>query len=192
MAKGNAQPKGPLQRQLDREIAAKEAEPLVNEFAARNGDYAKETMAVTTGELDATRAGNVQVTRNRGGSTLQRWISAEVLTQPQLDAIALYTRAWHVVHSLPRTTANWSLVAFIRGQGAERRIVDMIEAEELLKLLDNRVFEIAPRYYFDVWQNIVLFDQPSGVAGGNAKTSGERAKTIVLFIADMIATILRL
>jgi hypothetical protein len=192
MAKGSAQPKGLMQRQIDREIAAREAEPLVSPFAEQHGDYAREPMPVTTGELGAARAGNVQVTRNRGGSTLQRWINAEQLTQSQIDAIVLYSKAWHTIHSMPRTTANWSLVAFIRGQGAERRIVDMIDAEELLKLLDNRVFEIAPRYYFDVWQNIILFDQPAGVAGGNPKTSGDRAKTIVLFIADMIATILRL
>ncbi len=192
MTKGNAKPKGPLERWMDRQKAEKDAEPLVSPFAAQHGDFAKEAMPVTTGELDSVRAGNVQVTRNRGGSAVQRWISAGTLNQGQIDAIALYCRAWHVIHSQPRTTANWSLVAFIRGTGAERRIVDQIEAQELLKLLDNRVFEIAPRYYFDVWQNIVLFDQAAGVAGGGNRTSAERSKTIVLFIADMIATILRL
>src|SRR5690242_7048213 len=98
--------KGPLQRLHDCETARAANEPLVSPFAAQHGDYASEPLVVTTGELGSERAGNLRVVRNRGGSTLQRWMSAQLLSETQASAIAHYSRAWHRVYSEPRVTAN--------------------------------------------------------------------------------------
>ena len=170
-------------------------EETVNPFAARHGDYRREPMAVTVGEFDDERAGNVMVVRNRGGSTLQRWIAKDQFTQPQLSAISHYTRAWHHVFSEHRVTANLSPIAFIRTTGDEaERNATKIDAMEMLKFLDERIFDIAPPYYRDVWQNVVIYNRDSSEPsrGKAREQSLERQKTICLFIADIIATVLRL
>lgn len=169
-------------------------EPLVNEFAARQGDYGQTTISLTAGEFpDEPAHKQKRVTINRGGSTLQRWIAAGYLNESEISAISHYTRAWHRLYSEPRVTANMSPIAFIRGSGDEAgHVTAMIDAGELLKLLDERIFDIAPDYYRGVWQDIVIYDRPAYEVGGSNRSSAERAKTICLFIADMIATILRL
>lgn len=183
--------KGPYQRLIDREAEAEANRPAVNDFAAKHGDYRHETLALTQGEIEGER-GNVRVLRNRGGTAIERWDANGSLSRGQLEAFSLYCRAWHRVNASPRVTANWSLVAFIRGMPATDWVSSHIEAKELLALLDEKIFDMLPRHYLDVWQNVVLFDQSAGVAGGNSRSSAERAKTICLFIADMIATIMRL
>lgn len=192
-ARRQQEPKGPIQRMMERDEARKEAEPLVSPFTAKHGDYAQTTIAVTAGELEGEGHGQKRVTLNRGGSTVQRWIAAEALTQPQISAINLYSRVWHRVFTDPRVTANLCPVAFIRSTADEdEKRVAKLDAMETLQFLDERIFDIAPSYYRDVWQNIVLFDASAHEAGGNSRSSADRAKTICLFIADMIATILRL
>jgi hypothetical protein len=168
-----------------------ESEPLVNAYAAAHGDYAETTIPITAGEIEGER-GNIRVLRNRGGTAVDRWINAANLEPSQIRAIELYVSAWSKVYSHPRVVMGWGeRIAFSRG-GDEARVATLIDAQELLKFLDERIFQMAPHYYFDVWQNIVLFDQPAGITGGGNRNSAERAKTICLFIADMIATILRL
>jgi hypothetical protein len=169
-------------------------EPLVNAFAAQHGDYGKTTISVTAGEFaDEPYHKQRQVTVNRGGSTVQRWISSGSLTEQEVSAISHYSRAWHRVYSEPRVTANLSPIAFIRTTGDEAaRNAAMIDARELLDFLDERIFDIAPAYYKGVWQDIVIFDRPAYEVGGKTRASADRAKTICLFISDMIATVLRL
>lgn len=170
-----------------------EVEPLVNGFAASQGDYLQGTISVTAGELEGEGHGQKRVTINRGGSTLQRWIATESFNPTQLNAINLYSRAWHRVFSEPKVTANLSPIAFIRTTGSEAdRNAAKVDAMELLKFLDDRIFDIAPGYYRDTWQNVVLFDHPARDVGGGGRNSADRAKTICLFIADMIATVMRL
>ena len=185
---------GPIQRHLDRERADRAAEPLVPIHAQRHGDYGQTTISVTAGEFpDEPAHKQKRVTMNNGGSAIQRWIASESLTRPQIDAINLYSRAWHRVFSEPRVTANLSPMAFIRSTGNDELAnATKIDAMELLKLLDERIFDIAPPYYRDVWQNVVIFDSSAHEAGGGSRASAERAKTICLFIADIIATVMRL
>lgn len=169
-------------------------EPLVNAFAARHGDYGETTISVTAGEFpDEPSHKQKRVTMNRGGTTVQRWLATGSLNESETSAIAHYCRAWHTIHSEQRVTANLSPMAFVRGTGdAETRHAIVIQASELLGLLDDRIFDLAPPYYKSVWQDIVIFDRPAYEAGGKNRASAERAKTICLFIADMIATVLRL
>jgi hypothetical protein len=170
------------------------AEPLVNDFAARHGDYAEATISVTAGEFpDEPSHKQKRVTMNRGGTTVQRWIASGTLNESEISAIAHYCRAWHSMYSEQRVTANLSPMAFVRTSGdAELRQAIVIQAGELLGLLDERIFDMAPPYYKSVWQDIVIFDRSAHEVGGNNRSSADRAKTICLFIADMIATVLRL
>lgn len=172
----------------------KKAEPIVNEFAALHGDYQRTTISVTAGELEGEGHGQKPVTINRGGSTLQRWITAGSFDQSQLSAINHYSRAWHHVFSSPRVTANLSPIAFIRATGDEaHRVVTEIDAMELLKLLDDRIFSMAPFYYRDVWQNVVLYGTDNFPSSGKGREKAkERALTICLFIADMMVSVLKL
>ena len=166
----------------------------VNPFSAAQGDYRRDTLSVTAGELEGEGHGQKPVTKNHGGSTLQRWISSGSFNQTQLSAINLYSRAWHRVFSEPRTTANLSPSAFIRTTGDEAdRNAAKIDAMELLKHLDDRIFDIAPPYYRDTWQDVVIYSRDNLPDNGNARTRAkERSLTICLFIADMIATVMRL
>lgn len=172
----------------------KAEEPLVSPFAERHGNYAQETISVTAGEFpDEPYHKQRRVTINRGGSTVQRWIAADVLNESEISAISHYCRAWHRLYSEPRVTANLSPIAFIRSTGDDAaHIAAMVDARDMLDMLDERIFDIAPGYYKGVWQDIVIFDRPAYEVGGSKRASAERAKTICLFIADMIATILRL
>jgi hypothetical protein len=172
----------------------KTEEQLVNPFAAKHGDYRQTTIAVTAGEFEDEAHGNKRVTINRGGSTLQRWIATEQFTPGQLNAINHYTRAWHRVFSEPRVTANLSPIAFIRTTGSEAdRNATKIDALELLKFLDERIFDMCPSYYRDVWQDVMIYNRDTHPPSGKGRmTAQQKQKTICAFIADMIATALRL
>ena len=173
----------------------KRDDPLVNPFAARQGNYEKATISVTAGEFpDEPYHKQRQVTINRGGSTMRRWIATGQFNPTQLNAMDHYSRAWHKVFQTPSVVANLSPMAFIRGDGnAEAVVATIIDARELLRFLDERIFDMAPAYYKDTWQDAVIYDSVSLPEGGKARMSEtERCKTIVLFIADMIATNLRL
>lgn len=190
-ARAQQKPKGPLQRLIDREANEEANRPLVTPEAARHGDYGSATIPVGTGEFDGEGHGQKRVTVNRGGSTVRRWEGS--LSRSQLSAIALYSRLWHRVFSEPRLTAGLSPIAFIRSTGDEaRHNAVLIDAKETLAFLDERIFDLAPGYYKSVWQDVVIFDRPAHDAAGGSRSSAERAKTICLFIADMIATALRL
>lgn len=166
----------------------------VNPFSAAHGDYRRDTLSVTAGELDGEGHGQKPVTKNHGGSALQRWITAGSFSKTQLNAIDLYSRAWRMVFSEPRVTANLSPIAFIRTTGDEAdRNAAKVDAMALLKFLDGRIFDMAPGYYRDTWQDVVIYNRDNLPENGNARTRAkERSLTICLFIADMIATVMRL
>lgn len=171
-------------------------EPLVNPFAAKHGSYAHEPLPVTAGELGEGKAGQVRVLRNRGGTTVERWLNSGSLDRRQAEAISMYQRAWRLTIGEQRVTMNWSLTSTIRGVDASAWADDKASAEGLLDDMRQSVFRTFPRHYFEVWQNVVIFDQSAGVAGAalGYRNSGAEtaAKTIVLFVADMIATAYRL
>lgn len=168
----------------------------VNEFTAQHGDYRTETLTVTDGELESGRHQNIRVLRNRGGTTVERWLSAGSLSPTQAEAISLYARAWRLWLGEQRVTANWSLVSNIRGMPASDFVDSRLSAKELLDHLDANIFRRMPAAYVNVWQNVVIFDEAAGVAGARLGYSNRQAetsaKTIVLFVADMIATDMRL
>lgn len=172
--------------------AQPQEEPLVNRFAAAHGDYRREAMPVTAGELGEAKHGQVQVLRNRGATTVERWKGTGSITQAQGDAIALYCRCWGLWMGQQRVTANWSETATFRGSTAAEFVEGKIEAK---RMLDDMEAEI-PHPYLDVFKNVVLFDEAAGVAGSRLgyrnKGAEASAKLVVLFISDIIAGRMRL
>src|SRR5688500_3864282 len=81
--------------------ARAEPEPLVNEFAARHGDYARDG-----------RAGKSPVMRNRAGNAVARWEANGLLSETQLAAIAHMERLWRLVDAGQRLTMNWEQTIF--------------------------------------------------------------------------------
>lgn len=183
--------KGKTRRAKVKERAG--VEPLVNPFAAAHGDFRNEPMAVTAGELGSSRAGNVQVLRNRAGTTVERWIASDTVTPDQREAIDLYIRAWNTHIGQQRVVANWSLAPGPTSNGSAAGWADShAQAKRTLDVIDDRVFKIMPQRYIDTWKNVVIFDEAAGTVGARlgfkSKGAEASAKMVVLFIADIIAS----
>jgi hypothetical protein len=170
----------------------------VSPEARTHGDYVVATLPgptiVTKGREQLTRS---QVVKNRGGTAIDRWHARGDLDGDALNAVQAYQSAWHLFLGMPRVTANWSLAGGSGGAGGveERNIVAKLQAKELLQYLDDEVFFGKPLGYFDLWQNVVIHDEPAGVAGGRLgfRNDGAEAaaKAIVLMLAGEIAIALQ-
>lgn len=137
--------------------------------------------------------------KNRGGTAVERWFSRGDLSRGQAEAIALFARAWRFRYEFRGHAAmNWSLVHSARGGAVsfEQLVADQHGAKRLLEHLDSAVFFAFPLHYFEVWKRVVIEDEAAGVAGSRlgftSKQAESAAKSIVLLIADMIATDMRL
>lgn len=142
---------------------------------------------------------NVTALKNRGGTAVERWFARGDLSRGQAEAIALYARAWRLRYEFRGHTAmSWSLAPGPRGGtiSFEELVSDQHGAKQLLDHLDSVVFFAFPLHYFEVWKRVVIEDEAAGVAGSRlgftSKQAESAAKSIVLFIADMIATDMRL
>jgi hypothetical protein len=169
----------------------------VNPQARAHGDYVVATLPgptiVTKGREQLTRS---QVVKNRGGTAIDRWHARGDLDGDALNAVQAYQSAWHLFLGMPRVTANWSLAGGSGQAGAEERnVVAKLQAKDLLQYLDDEVFFGKPLGYFDLWQNVVIHDEPAGVAGGRLgfRNDGAEAaaKAIVLMLAGEIAIALQ-
>lgn len=165
---GNAKRKGPMQTMLDRELIEAETAPLVDQFRAQHGDYER----------------NLRFVVNRGGTAIDRWIKAELLTEGQQAGIRHCQNLWAVLRA-PKLVA---VMDATRGGDTDGFNVRQIDAL-------NEIHRISSEYPFDYWQvfeNVCRHDLPAGVAGSrlsNRKRSAvDAARMIVCFIADMIAT----
>jgi len=123
---------------------------------------------------------------NRGGTPVMRWIDDGKLSDTQQRAIAHCLYLWHMCGLEQRVTANYG--ERIMGQGdSEARASNEIEARQDL----HRIKDYVPASYFSVFENVVRFDEPAGVAGsklGFGKHSAcNRAHTVVCFVSDIIA-----
>lgn len=149
------------------------APPLVNQYAARHGDYAP---AAQTGEMRHAML-------NRGGTPLARWRSAGLITDHQNAAIDHCIRLWQLSDTSGRLVANLDRTVFgCPGDG------NMAEIEARADLA--RIKGYIPRKYYDVFENCIRFDEPAGVAGSKLAeddvTRRTMARTIVGFVADII------
>lgn len=172
----------------------------VERAAQAHGDYKSieipdETKVVQGGKEKVT---STKVARNRGGTAVERWAGRGDLDERQIEAVALYSRAWHRVFQEQRVVMNWSMTASFRGGalGFEAFADSQEKAQRLLDLIDNEVFFHLPLRLFHVWQNVVLFDEAAGVAGSRLGYSNKQAeaaaKVAVTMVADMIANLMNL
>ncbi|MCA1653454.1 MAG: hypothetical protein LC656_04550 [Sphingomonadales bacterium] len=147
-------------------------EALVNEFAARHGDYARDS-----------RAGKSSIMRNRGGTAIDRWQANGLLSETQLASIAHMQRLWQIVDAGPRLVANLERTVF--GCPGDGNFAE-IEARDDI----NRISSGFPAPYWNVFENVVRFDEPAGAAGSRlsnfSRSAAEAARLIVCLIADTI------
>jgi hypothetical protein len=99
----------------------------------------------------------------------------------------------HIHIGEPRVTANFA-GDHPQRQGRDRDLCRLaLAAKEGLRLLDQEVFFREPVEHFQVFQNVVIWDEPAGVAGGRAgfchKPAEAVARVIVGTVASMIADI---
>jgi hypothetical protein len=148
------------------------AEPLVNAFAARHGDYARDG-----------RAGKSPVMRNRGGSSVDRWEAKGLLSETQLAAIAHMQRLWRIAEAGQRLAMNWTQT--IRGCSGDGNFAEIQARADI-----HRIRSGFPQAYWDVFENVVRFDEPAGIAGSRlanvSRSAVEAAKLVVCLIADTI------
>jgi hypothetical protein len=147
-------------------------EPLVNEFAARHGDYGRDG-----------RAGKSAVMRNRGGTAIDRWEANGLVSETQLAAIAHMQRLWRIVDAGPRLVTNLDQTIF--GCAGEGNLAE-IEARSDLQRISGGF----PSPYWNVFENVARFDEPAGTAGSRlanfSRSSAEAARLVVCLIADTL------
>lgn len=165
---------------------------LVSPEAQANGDYRSVDFVVTEGEFGSQVKGKMRVVRNLASTPIDRWHANGGLDDRQMAAILFYTRAWHLVFQQPRVVAKWSAVHTAGAAGAlEVYASTRLGAMESLRLIDNDIFFRLPVEHFQVFQNVVIFDEAAGVAGGRAgfthKAAEGAARAIVAMVASMIA-----
>jgi hypothetical protein len=135
-----------------------------------------------------------RVIRNLGGTPVERWHSRGKLDERQMAAILFYQSAWRMWIGEPRVVANWSAVITGAAAGAvEIYAGSRIAAKESLRLLDQEVFFRLPVEHFQVWQNVVIWDEPAGIAGARIgychKPAEAVAQLMVATMAGMIADV---
>jgi hypothetical protein len=177
-ARKAAVPTGPLQRLADRAQAAyADATPLVNAFAAQHGSYERAHGIDGQGNI------NMRPMINRGGTALDRWKAAKLLSETQLAAIAHVDRLWRLVDAGARLTANLDRTIF--GCPGDGNMAEIEAGDDL-----NRIRASFHPTYWDVFENVCRFDEPAGVAGSRLAnddpTRRTMARTIVCLIADHI------
>ncbi|QQN73942.1 hypothetical protein [Croceicoccus sp. YJ47] len=155
-------------------------EPIVPKEAQAHGDY--HTAFVTHAETN-TKA---HVVMNRGGCPVSRWKAAGRLSDTQVGAIDLCHHLWALAGLKTKMTANYG--ERIPGCGnSERFAINEIEARDDL----HRIKGYVPAKYWDIYENVVRFDEPAGVAGStlarNTRSGMDAAFVVVCFVADVIA-----
>lgn len=145
-------------------------------------DYTRDTIT----HADSYQRAVVHI--NRGGTPLARWRdpAAPKLSETQNRAIDHMLYLWSVACREPRVTAQYG--ERIAGHAdSARRLTCEIEARQDL----HRIQDYIPAHYYRVFENVIRWDEPAGVAGsrlGFGERSGaDRAHTIVCFVADIIA-----
>lgn len=161
--------RGPLQKLADTEAANDAKAPTVNPFAEQHGDYQR----------------NLRVVINRGGTPVDRWIAADLLSESQKNAIAHCLTLWLKMRAPSKgLVANLDRTAF----GTTQHARDI--ADDALDQMAEIKASIPPKYWA-IYELVCRDGEPAGVAGSslanNARSSIDAARTVVCFVADIIA-----
>jgi hypothetical protein len=137
---------------------------------------------------ERSRQHSVRVIRNLGGTPIERWHARGKLDARQMAAVLFYQSAWGRWIGQPRVVANWDAVICREASGAIEMLAhNRIAARESLRLLDQEVFFREPVDHFHVWQNVVIWDEPAGVAGGRVGFLHKPAEAVALLIVSGLA-----
>ena len=162
--------RGPLQKALDRERIEQDTAPLVNEFRAKHGDYAR----------------NLRFVVNRGGTAIDRWKTAGYISESQEAGILHCQGLWARLRE-PNVVANLDSNGGGGARGVEAWTEHQVEALHELAQIANEF----PAKYWDVFEGVCRHDLPAGVAGSrlsNVRKAAEiSARQVVCFIADIIS-----
>lgn len=144
-----------------------------------NGNFERVTI------IHADTAQRETVHINRGGTPVMRWITEDKLTDNQQRAIGHCYYLWRLAGTEKSVTAQYG--ERIPGSGnSELYAANTLEAEQDLK----RIKDYIPRTYWDVFENVVRWDEPAGIAGSKlgfgSRSACDRAHQIVCFVADII------
>lgn len=150
--------------------------------AVAHGDYVEATVLDPSGETRNL----AKVSINRGGTPVARWQAQKRLSDTQELAIAYCLRLWEIAGYKVRVTASYG--EKLAGSGdADRRATCEIDARAGL----HRIQDYIPKPYWSVFEAVVRFDEPAGVAGSSLANSTRNAKhtayLAVCFVADLIA-----
>ncbi len=159
------------------------AEPPVNPFAARHGDYRTAMVVDLTGELGGKRQSMVRLLVNRKTSTVDKWLfeGGPGFEEPQARAVDHCRSLWRMLGG-SRVIANYEGVS--SGQGDREGY--------LAALAQVGAYQSEfPRYVWDIFENVVRHDMPAGAAGSamanNTPQAIAHAKACVGFVASKIA-----
>jgi hypothetical protein len=140
----------------------------VDSFTAQHGDY----------QRDGNRG-----TINRGGTPIARWARDGQLSETQAAAIHRCLFLWE------RAGRHTGLVQDLLKVIGQQPSSGWAQQEALDELMALKA--IVPRKYWEVFENVVRFDEPAGLAGSalanNSRSAIDAAKLCVLFVADMLA-----
>ncbi len=165
--------------------AAIEPRAAINPFTASHGHYRETTVVDLAGELGGKK-GMATVLRNLYPNIADRWLAegGPGFEEPQRRAIDHCRSLWVRAATEGRLTANYGQA--ITGSGRDD---DWTQNEALAQL---GVFkDRLPAHAWDVFENVVRWDEPAGAAGSKYSNNPHRAiahaKASVGFVLSMIA-----
>lgn len=156
-------------------------QPLVTLEAEAHGDYQQDFVThVETNTKAHTRV-------NRATDPVTRWKAKNRLTSSQIAGIEHCERLWELASLPQRVTANYGERIYGQSGHSETRNLKEIQARKDL----HRIMDYIPGPYFDVFENIVRHAMPVGesaaIAGYTGPGAEIRARTVVCFVADLVA-----
>jgi hypothetical protein len=156
----------------------------INPFTAKHGHYRETTVVDLSGELGGKR-GMATVLRNLYPNIADRWLAegGPGFEEPQRRAIEHCRSLWHRAATEGRLVANLDRV---RGSSGG----DGWTQHEALSELATFKARL-PLHSWDVFENVVRWDEPAGAAGSkysnNPHQAIAHAKASVGFVLSMIA-----
>lgn len=165
--------------------------------AQRHGKYRWQdfTLRESVDSNGKLRLDSIRVIRNAWGTVITRWLDQKHLDQRQVDAINFYISRHKVVFGTPQQSMDWTKFMASTRSTFSPYAEAKAQALDDLKRLDREVFKRERPEHFDIWQNVVLHDEPAGKAGSTllgARTRQQRedrAKFIVCDLAWKIANL---
>jgi len=131
---------------------------------------------------DAGRVVTEHTLINRGGTPVARWKAAKLLSDSQVAAIDHCETLWSRLGGKALVMDLARIPGAGQGNGwAEQEALDDLK----------RIKGYVPAKYWSIFESVCRFDEPAGVAGSslasNHRSSIDAARTVVGFVADIVA-----